>query len=150
MGSRRKAREKALQILFQLDFRDDGIEKICEEFWDENRVGDKVREFADKLARGTHANLDTIDRLIGSTAEHWSVKRLASVDRAILRWATYELLYMPDVPPKVTINEAIEIAKTFSTEESSGFINGILDRIRESTGEPAATTEPAEARDVEE
>ena len=149
MGSRRKAREKALQILFQLDFRDDGIEKICKEFWDENRAGGKVREFAEKLARGTHANLDTIDRLIGSTAEHWSVKRLASVDRAILRWATYELLYIPDIPPKVTINEAVEIAKTFGTEESSGFINGILDKIRLNT-EDSATTEPVEVRDAKE
>ena len=150
MGSRRKAREKVLQILFQLDFRDDGIEKICEEFWDENRVGDKVREFADKLARGTHANLDTIDRLIGSTAEHWSLERLASVDRAILRWATYEILYVSDIPPKVTINEAVEIAKTFGTEESGGFINGILDKIRESAEESAAATEPTKTGDVRE
>lgn len=149
MGSRRKARKKALQILFQLDFRDDDIETICNEFWSENRVGDKVREFAEKLAKGAYANRENIDRLIGSTVEHWSMKRLASVDRAILRCATYELLYMPDIPPKVTINEAVEIAKTFGTEESSGFINGVLDKIREKTGKPAATTGPIETEDME-
>jgi len=148
MGSRRKAREKALQILFQLDFRDDDIDVICSEYWSGNRSGDKVREFADRLVRGTHANCEKIDRLIGSTVEHWSMERIASVDRAILRCATYELLYMPDIPPKVTINEAIEIAKTYGTEESSRFINGVLDRIREKTAESEALTGPPE-EDIE-
>lgn len=144
MGSRRKAREKALQILFQLDFRDDDIEVICSEFWSGNRAGEKVREFADKLVKGTHANRERIDRIIGSTVEHWSMERIALVDRAILRCATYELLYMPDIPPKVTINEAVEIAKKYGTDESGRFVNGVLDRIREKTAESEALTGPPE------
>lgn len=149
MGSRRKSREKALQILFQLDFRDNDIETIRREFWSRSEAGQKVREFADRLVTGTCANREAIDKLIGSTLEHWSISRLASVDRAILRWATYELLYMPDIPPKVTINEAVEIAKTFGTEESGRFINGVLDKIREKTGDSPAvrgtpTTENSE------
>jgi transcription antitermination factor NusB len=148
MGTRRKAREKALQILFQLDFRDDDIEAICSKFWKGNRSGEKVREFANKLVKGAYANLDNIDRIIGSVVEHWSVQRLASVDRAILRCATYELFYMPEIPPKVTINEAVEIAKTFGTEESSRFINGVLDKIREEADKSAATAGPPEIEDI--
>ena len=155
VGSRRKAREKALQILFQLDFREDDIETLIQEFWLANRVGEKVREFADRLVRSTYENREAIDELIGSTLEHWSMKRLASVDRAILRCATCELMYMPDIPPKVTINEAVEIAKTFGTEESSGFINGILDKVRETAEEPppadgiSETQEMPETEDTE-
>jgi len=141
VGSRRKAREKALQILFQLDFRDDDIDAIRREFWSGSRAGQKVREFADKLVMGTYANRETIDNLIRSTVEHWSMDRLASGDRAILRCATYELMYMPEIPPKVTINEAIEIAKTFGTDESGRFINGILDKISEKAGQSGALAE---------
>jgi len=150
VGSRRKAREKALQILFQLDFRDDDIDAIRREFWSGNRAGQKVREFADKLVMGTYANRETIDNLIRSTVEHWSMDRLASVDRAILRCATYELMYMPEIPPKVTINEAIEIAKTFGTDESGRFINGILDKIREKAGQPGALAETPKKGDDKE
>lgn len=131
MGSRRKAREKALQILFQLDFRDDDFDAICREYWIKNRSGAKVREFADELVRGVYANLKTIDQLIGSTLENWSMQRLSSVDKAILRCAVYELFYRTDIPPKVTINEAIEIAKKYGADDSSKFINGVLDKIRE-------------------
>ena len=143
MGSRRKAREKALQILFQLDFHGDDIDAICREYWSKNRSGEKVREFADGLVMGAYANLERIDRLIGAALEHWSMERLASVDRAILRYAVYELLYRADIPPKVTINEAIEVAKKYGSDESSKFINGVLDRIRkeadESTAEPGSS-----------
>jgi len=150
MGTRRKAREKALQILFQLDFRNDDIEAICSKFWSGNRSGEKVREFANKLVKGTYVNLDNIDRVISSVVEHWSMKRLASVDRAILRWATYELFYMPDIPPKVTINEAVEISKTFGAEESARFINGVLDKIREEAEKAAEAGEPSATGDATE
>lgn len=149
MGSRRKAREKALQILFQLDFRDDDIDAICEDFWNANRVGQKVREFAEKLVKGTYANRENIDQLISSTIEHWSMKRLASVDKAILRCATYEFLHMPDIPPKVTINEAVEIAKKYGTDDSSRFINGVLDQIRIKIEESAALEGVPENKDDE-
>lgn len=148
MGTRRKAREKALQILFQLDFCDDDIEAISSKYWSGNRSGEKVREFADKLVRGTYAHLDHIDRIISSVVEHWSMKRLASVDRAILRCATYELFYMPDIPSKVTINEAVELAKTFGAEDSSRFINGVLDKIREQAEKSAAPAVSSEIEDA--
>ena len=130
MGSRRKAREKALQILFQLDFDGADIESICSEFWKTHPVVQKTRDFAEELVRGTIARHESIDEMITSTVANWSIERLTSVDRTILRFATYELMYMPEVPPKVTINEAIEIGKAFGTEESGGFINGVLDKIR--------------------
>ncbi len=146
MGSRRKARKKALQMLFQLDFRGDDIETIRDEFWSGSRAGPKVREFADRLVTNTCVNIEVIDKLIRSTVEHWSMERLAAVDRAILRCATSELLYMPDIPHKVTINEAVELAKTFGTEDSGGFINGVLDKIKEKVEQSAA---PAGARENE-
>ena len=130
MGSRRKAREKALQILFQLDFDGADIELICNEFWKTHPVGQKTRDFAEELVRGTIARQESIDEMITSTVANWSIDRLTSVDRTILRFATYELMYMPEVPPKVTINEAIEIGKTFGTDESGRFINGVLDKIK--------------------
>ena len=144
MGSRRKSREKALQVLFQLDFQNVDIEAALKEFWNGHPTGDKVRDFTEILVRGTFANRENIDRMISSTVENWSIERLAAVDRAILRFATYELMYMPDVPPKVTINEALEIAKTYGTEESCRFINGVLDKIREKIGKSTAMTGPTE------
>lgn len=150
MGSRRKSREKALQILFQLDFQSVDIDSALKEFWDGHPTGDKVRGFTETLVRGTFANRENIDRMISSTVENWSIERLAAVDRAILRFATYELMYMPDVPPKVTINEALEIAKTYGTEESCRFINGVLDKIREKIGKSTAMTGPAKTGKSEE
>lgn len=136
MGARRRAREKALQILFQIDFGDVDIEAVLRDFWDGHPTGDKVRGFAETLVKGAYANRGSIDKMIASTLKNWSLTRLNTVDRAILRFAAYELIYMPDIPPKVTINEAVEIAKTYGTEESGGFINGVLDKIREKIGKP--------------
>lgn len=150
MGSRRKAREKALQILFQLDFDGADIESICSEFWKTHPVGEKTRDFAEELVRGTIAMHESIDEMITSTVANWSIDRLTSIDRTILRFATYELMYMPEVPPKVTINEAIEIGKTFGTDESGGFINGVLDKIRgrlEESAEPANLPETGKSKD---
>jgi transcription antitermination factor NusB len=138
MGSRRKGREKALQILFQLDFKNDDIEAACNDFWKRQPASQMVQEFAEMLVKGTVANRESIDRMIASTVENWSMDRLASVDKAILRFATYELIYMPDVPPKVTINEAVEVAKSYGTDESGRFINGVLDKIREKIGKSTA------------
>ena len=150
MGSRRKAREKALQILFQLDFGGSDIDAICRDYWSKNRSGEKVREFADELVRGTYANLERIDKHMSATLEHWSMERLASVDRAILRCAIFELLYMPEIPPKVTINEAVEIAKKYGAGDSSKFINGVLDKIREEVDESTAAPQPSPAEDATE
>jgi N utilization substance protein B len=130
MGRRRKAREVALQFLYQLDLTGDDDAGAQEaEFWARHPVDEETRAFADTLVRGTKANQATIDQLLAQYTEHWDLERMAVVDRNILRSAVYELLLAPEVPPKVVINEAIEIAKKFGTKESSRFINGILDRI---------------------
>jgi transcription antitermination protein NusB len=130
VGRRRKAREVALQFLYQLDLHGEpDPEPQVDEFWSRHPVDAETRIFADALVRGTKQNEGKIDELLTQYAEHWDLDRMAAVDRNILRLAVYELLLRPDVPIKVTINEAIEIAKKFGTQESSRFINGLLDRI---------------------
>jgi N utilization substance protein B len=130
MGRRRKAREVALQFLYQLDLRgDDDPELHAAEFWARHPVDRETREFAEALVRGVKRDQAKTDELIEHYAEHWQLDRMAVVDRNILRLAIYEILGGDNVPGKVAINEAIEIAKKFGTEESSRFINGILDRI---------------------
>jgi N utilization substance protein B len=128
---RRRAREYALQILFQLDVTDSkSNDNLFKDFWESINEEDDVKKFADDIVRGTRENIDTIDEIIKKAAEHWTIDRMAVVDRNILRAATYELLYRPDIPPSVIINEAIEISKKYSTEDSASFINGILDKIQ--------------------
>ena len=130
MAKRRKAREVALQFLYQLDLNsDDDPIPHDEEFWARHPLDDDTHAFADALVRGTKSNQAKIDHAISQFAEHWDLERMAVVDRNILRLAVYELLWTAAVPPKVAINEAIEIAKKFGTKESSRFINGLLDRI---------------------
>ena len=99
------------------------------EFWSLTRYAREIREFADQLVRGTLAHQAEIDTFIAANAINWSIERMAAVDRNILRCAVYELLYEDVIPPKVTINEALDIAKKYSTPKSSAFINGILDNI---------------------
>jgi N utilization substance protein B len=130
VGKRRKARELALQFLYQLDLRsEEDVAQHLPEFWRRHPVDQEVQSFAEHLVRGTKLHQEKIDELIGQYTEHWDLERMAVVDRNILREGIFELLWMSEVPPKVVINEALEIAKKFSTEESSGFINGILDRV---------------------
>jgi N utilization substance protein B len=127
---RRKAREYALQILFQADFKEKKIDnKDLEEFWSDKKESSNVKEFTEEIVRGTLNRLDEIDAMIEKIAENWLLKRMAAVDRNILRFAAYEILYKKDIPSAVTINEAIEIAKKFSSKESAPFINGVLDRL---------------------
>ena len=127
---RRKAREYALQILFQVDFTKKRIgSKDLEEFWSGKKDGRNVKEFTEDLVSGTLNKIDEIDMMIERVTENWLLKRMAAVDRNILRFAAYEILYRKDIPSAVTINEAIEIAKKFSSAESAPFINGILDRL---------------------
>ncbi|TAL24025.1 MAG: transcription antitermination factor NusB [Nitrospirae bacterium] len=127
---RRKAREYVLQYLFQADFLDKKQRKNgLEQFWSDKKEDPEVAEFATDLIKGTLARLDEIDPEIEKAAEHWAPDRMAAVDRNILRFAVYELIFRLDIPSAVTINEAIEIAKKYSTLESASFINGILDKI---------------------
>jgi N utilization substance protein B len=130
MGKRRKARETALQFLYELDLNGEADPAPREkEFWARHPLGDGARAFSEALVRGTKGNQGKIDQMIEQCAEHWDLARMAVVDRNILRLGVYELLWSVVAPPKVVINEAIEIAKKFGTKESSRFINGVLDRI---------------------
>ena len=130
MGKRRKSRELALQLLYQLDVQGEGSPRPhLDEFWTRHPVDVEVRDFAEALVRGTKLHEEKIDELISQYAQHWELERMAVVDRNILREGIFEILWAGDVPPKVAINEALEVAKKFSTQESSRFINGILDRI---------------------
>ena len=131
---RRRAREYALQVLFQLDVTNNKFtDEVLKNFWKNIKEDDDVKEFANDIVIGTRENIDSIDKIIKKTAEHWAINRIAVVDRNILRAATYELLYRSDIPPSVVMNEAIEISKKFSTEDSASFINGILDKIAKKT-----------------
>jgi transcription antitermination factor NusB len=131
VGRRRQARVLALQLLYELDVRNESDPAATvDEFWKRQTVPEEVRAFADAVVRGTKAHQPKIDELISRFAEHWDLERIAVVDRNILRAGIFELLWGVDVPPKVAINEALEIARKYSTEESTRFINGLLDRVR--------------------
>jgi len=127
---RRKGREYALQFLFQFEFtaKRPGEDDLAD-FWSDRDGDAEIRKFTEDIICGTLDHLSEIDEVIQKAAEHWVLQRMAAVDRNILRCATYELLHRGDIPSTVTINEAIEIAKKYSTIESASFINGILDRI---------------------
>jgi transcription antitermination protein NusB len=131
---RTRAREIAMQVLFQLDVRDADYEQETEAALELCRVDTEaeadVIEFARKLVLGTREHREAIDQRLQSVTRNWDLRRMANVDRNVLRLAVYELTFCKDVPPKVAINEAIEIGKKFSTANSGGFVNGILDRIR--------------------
>lgn len=127
MGMRRRARELALQLLYQHEHTGADLEAMQREFDEWTGATDSVREFADFLLRGTLANLEELDEELGVQTAHWRLERLAAVDRNILRLALFELTRLPDTPPAVVIDEAIEIAKKFGAEESGRFVNGVLD-----------------------
>ena len=129
MGTRRKAREHALQLLYQVDMTDSGVEEALRLHWSREPADPDVVEFADRLARGAVEHLARIDDLIAEASINWKVSRMSYVDRNILRLATFEFLELEDVPPMASLNEAIELGKRFGTTESGAFINGILDRI---------------------
>jgi len=132
---RRKAREYALQILFRLDFTGKKIEKKdLEEFWADKKEHRDVKNFTEDLVTGTLDKIDHIDTMIEQVTENWLLKRMAAVDRNILRFAAYEILYRKDIPSAVTINEALEIAKKFSSTDSAPFINGVLDKLSREVG----------------
>lgn len=117
-------------VLYELDFRPTDASVVLAEFWKDRAVPPEVREFADTLARGAAEHTPELDKLIQANAAHWSLARIAPVERNILRLAAFELLYRHDIPERVAINEAIELAKLYGSEESGAFVNGILDQIR--------------------
>jgi transcription antitermination protein NusB len=140
-GTRRKSRELALQMLFQLDMGHQDTEQVRQTFWSERKdLDEKVREFSDKLFRIAHERREEIDQLIERNAEHWRMERMAAVDRNLLRAGVAEFLGFPETPRPVVINEALEIARRFSTPESVQFINGVLDSVARELGEKKKVT----------
>ena len=162
MGKRREARERAVQFLFQHDLSPpEDLEQALNEFWDTQRAaaiaddkgpahwGQPVelppptadeageRVFAEPLIRGTLEHRDALDEHIKKHVKNWEIHRIAAVDRNIMRLAIYEMLYRDDIPPVVSINEAVDIAKKFSTQDSGKFVNGILDKVKGDLMRPA-------------
>ncbi len=129
MGKRRKARESTLQILFQLEFDDSQLDKAISKFLENKKADKEEKELCTRLICGIAANQGEIDKIIQSASENWRIARMAIVDKNILRMAAYELLYDKDLAPAIIINEAIEIAKKYSSEQSATFINGILNAL---------------------
>lgn len=130
MGSRRKARELAMQMLFQWELGGHSPEHVISSFLHAQRIDPEVEAFARSLFEGTVGEVEALDRRVREQAEHWRLERMAAVDRNLLRVALYELLHCPETPPAVVINEALEIARRFSGKDSVEFINGVLDAIR--------------------
>jgi transcription antitermination factor NusB len=126
---RTRARELAMQALYQLNVQGSDLVNFLEEFFVESSSDDHVRELASDWTKGTWENLAACDELIAAATIKWRFGRLSPVDKSILRLAAYQLKFCPDIPPKVVINEAIELAKKFSTEKSPGFVNGVLDAV---------------------
>jgi N utilization substance protein B len=130
MGGRRQGREHALQMLFQWDISKGSFNDVRNTFWTlKQESASNTRAFADHLAAGTVQHIDQIDVLLARHAEHWRLPRMAAVDRNVLRLATFELLFETQTPRVVAINEALEVARRFSTSEAIQFVNGILDSI---------------------
>ena len=143
MRNRTKSRECALQMLYQVDIRRVDPKQVIEEFWQaEAQVADDVKRYANQLVEGARQHIVEIDQVIGARADNWDLKRMAVIDRNILRLGALELLYLDGVPAKVCINEAIELAKRFGDAESGKFINGILDAIHKKRCDPGQAAEP--------
>ena len=135
MGTRRKSRELVLQMLFQADMGKQSPDLVKKTFWDQRTdIDEEVRGFAEDLFRVANDRLEEIDGLIGKHAQHWRMERMAAVDRNVLRGAVAEFLGYPKTPRAVVINEAIEIARRFSSPESVTFINGVLDSVGKEIG----------------
>ncbi|MCD4779313.1 MAG: transcription antitermination factor NusB [Candidatus Omnitrophica bacterium] len=130
MRKRTRGRELALKILYQAEIIRREIGLMTDTFWSElTRVDPTVKDFATKLTLGVKNNLTLIDEKISFYATNWQLKRMAIIDRNILRLGTFELIFLPEIPPKVSINEYVELAKKFGDIDSSKFVNGILDKI---------------------
>ena len=137
-AGRRRARETALQMLYQSEIGRTNALETTMTFWPSadpsGEISDDLREFANGLVRDTINRLESIDRLLAQHAHNWRVERMAVIDRLVLRLAVCELLTHPDTPPRVVINEAIELARTFSGDEAVPFVNGVVDSVRKAMG----------------
>src|SRR5215467_1406067 len=135
MGRRRQSREAALKLLYALDITRADVKEVVRTPWAEALMSDNIRDFTTTLVTGVIQCRDEIDAFIQECSTNWSLERIGLVERNILRFAIYELCFLPDIPPNVTINEAVEVAKKYGTQEAPAFINGILDRIKHAVGQ---------------
>jgi N utilization substance protein B len=142
MASRRKSREYAMQMLYQWELCGDTPAQVRSTFFMDKTPEAEVATFARELFEGTVSEIDNLDRLMRERAANWRLERMAAVDRNILRVALYELLHHPEIPPAAVINEALEIARRFSGEDSVRFVNGVLDAIRKSLPPPDPKARP--------
>jgi len=129
MGTRRLSRELAIKVLFYLEFSDDNPGIAFDLISDNFEASDEIKPFSRESVLGVCSHIEAIDDLISKTSKNWKIKRIAKIELSILRLAVYELLYNEDIPSKVSMNEAIEIAKEFGDDNSGSFVNGILDKI---------------------
>lgn len=134
MGARTSGREAALQMLFGIDASSSDADAAIHEYWRELPGEAEGRPYADELVRGVRADIERIDDRIRAASKNWRLERMTRVDRNLLRIGTWELLSKPDVPRAVTIDEAVELAKRYGTEESGAFVNGVLDRVADDVG----------------
>jgi transcription antitermination protein NusB len=138
MSSRRETREWIVQLLFQLDLNpSDKLDSVFEGFWAERSPDRKSRRFVEEIVWGVRTSLPELDQALKRYAEHWDVDRMGVVERNVMRMAIFEMLRRTDIPPVVSINEAVDIAKYFSADDSGKFVNGILDRVRKDLDRPA-------------
>ena len=130
MRKRTLSRECALKVLYQFDVTQSSLESCLSDFWsNQNKCDQQVRDFSERLIKGVGEHLAEIDRMISSYATNWQFKRMAIVDRNILRIGSFELLFLSEIPPKVAINEAIELAKNYGGTEGYKYVNGVLDKL---------------------
>ena len=140
--SRKKARDNAFKCIYELEFgRDEKIEKILENCYEENNNKPDEMEYIEMVLKGVKENLAQIDNVILSKLKNWSIERIAKIDLAILRLAIYEINYMDDIPEKVSANEAVELAKTYGNNDSKSFVNGVIAKVIESKEENNGTEE---------
>ena len=130
MATRRRGREAALQLLYAIEITHADVDNVLASSWARALTAARTREFTAALLQGVVASRDEIDALIREWSANWSLERIGLVERNILRFAIYELMFMPEIPPNVTINEAIEVAKRYGADDAPSFVNGILDRIK--------------------
>lgn len=128
--NRREARKQAFLLLFQYKFQPDETERLLKDFFAENNAGDQ-RDYIEKVVMGTVNAIEELDRVLGEYSKDWQVDRIASVSLAVLRLGAYEILHMADIPPAVSVNEAVALAKEFEGEEAAPFVNGILGKLKE-------------------
>ena len=134
MGARTTAREAALQMLFAIEATSNDVDQAISDFWRELPGDAEGRDYADALVRGVRRDAEKLDERIRAASQNWRLERMARIDRNALRLGTYELLTVTDVPRAVVLDEAVELAKRFGGEESSKFVNGVLDRIADDLG----------------